>query len=110
MAFEVAPLPYDYAALEPTIDAATMRLHHEKHHQTYVDNLNKAVEGDSTLKGIELEALLANVSGRPAAVRNNGGGHWNHSFFWEIMGPGDGSRRPEGGLGGAGGAAGGSGG
>ena len=99
MTFQVAPLPYDYAALEPTIDAATMRLHHEKHHQTYVDNLNKAVEGDSTLKGIELEALLANVSGRPAAVRNNGGGHWNHSFFWEIMGPGDGSRRPEGGLG-----------
>ncbi|CAA9516224.1 MAG: Superoxide dismutase [Mn] [uncultured Sphingomonadaceae bacterium] len=99
MTFQVAPLPYDYAALEPTIDAATMRLHHQKHHQTYVDNLNKVVEGDSTLKGNELEALLANVSGRPAAVRNNGGGHWNHSFFWEIMGPGDGSRRPEGGLG-----------
>ena len=91
MAFEVAPLPYDYAALEPTIDATTMRLHHDKHHQTYVDNLNKAVEGDPSLQGKSLEELVASAGTGPKVVRNNGGGHWNHSFFWEIMGPGGGS-------------------
>ena len=90
MAFEVAPLPYDYAALEPTIDAQTMRLHHDKHHQTYVDNLNKAVEGDPLLASKSLEELVANAGAGPKVVRNNGGGHWNHSFFWEIMGPGGG--------------------
>jgi Fe-Mn family superoxide dismutase len=90
MAFEVAPLPYDYAALEPTIDAQTMRLHHDKHHQTYVDNLNKAVEGDPSLQGKSLEELVAQAGSGPKVVRNNGGGHWNHSFFWEIMGPGGG--------------------
>jgi Fe-Mn family superoxide dismutase len=87
MAFTVAPLPYDYAALEPTIDATTMKLHHDKHHQTYVDNLNKAVEGDSSLQGKSLEELVASAGTGPKVVRNNGGGHWNHSFFWEIMGP-----------------------
>jgi Fe-Mn family superoxide dismutase len=91
MAFTVAPLPYDYAALEPTIDAATMKLHHDKHHQTYVDNLNKAVEGDPSLQGKSLEELVATAGSGPKVVRNNGGGHWNHSFFWEIMGPGGGS-------------------
>lgn len=91
MAFEVAPLPYDYAALEPTIDAATMKLHHDKHHQTYVDNLNKAVEGDPSLQGKSLEELVASAGSLPKVVRNNGGGHWNHSLFWEIMGPGGGS-------------------
>jgi Fe-Mn family superoxide dismutase len=90
MAFEVAPLPYDYAALEPTIDAQTMRLHHDKHHQTYVDNLNKALEGDPSLQGKSLEELVAQAGSGPKVVRNNGGGHWNHSFFWEIMGPGGG--------------------
>jgi Fe-Mn family superoxide dismutase len=90
MAFEVAPLPYDYGSLEPTIDAQTMRLHHDKHHQTYVDNLNKAVEGDPSLQGKSLEELVAQAGSGPKVVRNNGGGHWNHSFFWEIMGPGGG--------------------
>jgi len=91
MAFEVAPLPYDYAALEPTIDAQTMKLHHDKHHQTYVDNLNKAVEGDPSLQGKSLEELVASAGSGPKVVRNNGGGHWNHSFFWEIMGPAGGT-------------------
>jgi Fe-Mn family superoxide dismutase len=90
MAFTVAPLPYDYAALEPTIDATTMKLHHDKHHQTYVDNLNKAVEGDPSLQGKSLEELVAGAGAGPKVVRNNGGGHWNHSFFWEIMGQGGG--------------------
>lgn len=87
MAFEVAPLPYDYAALEPHIDAQTMKLHHDKHHQAYVDNLNKAVEADRNLQGKSLEEILAAAGSAPPVVRNNGGGHWNHSFFWEIMGP-----------------------
>lgn len=91
MAFEVAPLPYDYAALEPTINATTMRLHHDKHHQTYVDNLNKAVAGDSSLQGRSLEELVASAGAGPKVVRNNGGGHWNHNFFWETMAPGGGA-------------------
>jgi Fe-Mn family superoxide dismutase len=95
MAFEVAPLPYDYAALEPYIDATTMHLHHDKHHQAYVDNLNKAVDADPSLQGQSLEELLGSIGSAPAAVRNNGGGHWNHSFFWEIMGPGGGQPQGE---------------
>ncbi len=95
MAFEVAPLPYDYAALEPHIDAQTMKLHHDKHHQAYVDNLNKAVDADQSLQGRELEDILAQASSLPKIVRNNGGGHWNHSFFWEIMGPGGGEPQGE---------------
>ena len=87
MTFQVPPLPYDYAALAPTIDEATMRLHHDKHHQTYVDNLNKAVDADPNLGGKGLEELLAGVASLPKAVRNNGGGHWNHSFFWDLMRP-----------------------
>ncbi len=90
MAFEVAPQPYDYEALEPYIDAQTMRLHHDKHHQAYVDNLNKAVDADPQLQGKTLEEILSQLGSAPAVVRNNGGGHWNHSFFWEIMGPGGG--------------------
>ena len=90
MAFSVAPLPYDYAALEPTIDATTMKLHHDKHHQTYVDNLNKAVEGDPSLQGKSLEELVASAGSASKVVRNNGGGHWNHSFFWELMAPASG--------------------
>ena len=88
MAFTVAPLPYDYAALAPTIDEATMRLHHDKHHQTYVDNLNKAVDADPALQGKSIEQLVAAAGAGPKVVRNNGGGHWNHSFFWETMAPG----------------------
>ncbi len=92
MAFTLPPLPYAHDALEPHIDALTMEIHHSKHHQAYVTNLNKALESAPELAGKSLEELLANgVAGVPeairTAVRNNGGGHWNHSLFWEIMGP-----------------------
>ena len=97
MAFEVAPLPFDYAALEPHIDAATMKLHHDKHHQAYVDNLNKAVAADPQLQGKSLEMIFSSIGSAPPAVRNNGGGHWNHSFFWEIMGPAGSAGRRAGG-------------
>ena len=90
MPFEVPPLRYDYGALAPTIDEQTMRLHHDKHHQAYVDKLNEAVAADSNLQGKSLEDIVAKVSGLPKVVRNNGGGHWNHSFFWEAMTPGGG--------------------
>ncbi|MEA1071270.1 superoxide dismutase [Sphingomonas sp. LY160] len=96
MAFSVPDLPYDYGALAPTIDEATMKLHHDKHHQAYVDKLNDAVKADSSLEGKNLEDILASISSQPAAVRNNGGGHWNHSFFWESMTPGGG--QPSGAL------------
>ena len=96
MAFSVPDLPYDYGALAPTIDEATMKLHHDKHHQAYVDKLNDAVKADSSLEGKDLEDILASISSQPAAVRNNGGGHWNHSFFWETMTPGGG--QPSGAL------------
>lgn len=87
MAFTLPPLPYAYDALEPAIDKETMTFHHDKHHQTYVDKLNEAVNGDSSLQGKSLEELLADVSKAPKAVRNNGGGHWNHSLFWELLAP-----------------------
>ncbi|WP_294945342.1 superoxide dismutase, partial [Sulfurivirga sp.] len=86
MAFTLPDLPYDYDALERSIDARTMEIHHTKHHGTYVNNLNNAIAG-TEMEDMNLEELLANVSKLPAAVRNNGGGHWNHTFFWEIMGP-----------------------
>ena len=90
MAFEVPPLPYDYAALAPHIDEQTMRLHHDKHHQAYVDKANAALAG-TELDGKPVEEVLASLSQLPddkqAPVRNNGGGHANHSFFWKIMGP-----------------------
>ena len=90
MAFSVPPLPYDYDALESTIDAETMRLHHDKHHQAYVDNANKALEG-TDLADATVEEVLRKLEQLPedkrTAVRNNAGGHANHSFFWEIMGP-----------------------
>jgi Fe-Mn family superoxide dismutase len=95
MTYSVPPLPYDYAALEASIDEQTMRLHHDKHHQAYVDNLNKAVDADPSLQGRELEDILSQASSLPKPVRNNGGGHWNHSFFWEIMGPGGGEPQGE---------------
>lgn len=84
-AFALAPLPYPYDALEPVIDTRTMQIHHGKHHQAYVDNLNRAVAADPSLRGLTLEALMARMSTLPAAVRNNGGGHWNHDFFWRTM-------------------------
>jgi Fe-Mn family superoxide dismutase len=87
MAFTLPSLPYGYDALEPTIDSQTMTLHHTKHHQAYVDKLNEGV-GEEELGGQSLEQILANISGRSKKVRNNGGGHWNHSFFWETMAPG----------------------
>jgi Fe-Mn family superoxide dismutase len=93
MPYELPPLPYDYNALEPTIDEQTMRIHHGTHHQAYVDNLNKAVEG-TEWDGRPVEQVLANLSSLPeekqTAVRNNGGGHANHSLFWQIMKPGGG--------------------
>ena len=94
MAYEVPPLPYDYAALEPHIDAETMKLHHDKHHQAYVNNLNAAIEKHPDLAKHTAEDLLRNLNSIPedirTAVRNNGGGHVNHSMFWNIMKPGGG--------------------
>ncbi len=88
MPFTLPDLPYAYDALEPTIDAETMRLHHTKHHQAYVDKLNEAVAEDPSLEGKNLEEILAQISSLPKKARNNAGGHWNHSFFWETMKPG----------------------
>jgi Fe-Mn family superoxide dismutase len=86
MAFTLPELPYAYNALEPHIDARTMEIHHSKHHNAYVTNLNAALVGNEW-EGKSLEELMANISKLPVAVRNNGGGHWNHSFFWQVMGP-----------------------
>src|SRR5262249_20387918 len=100
MPFELPPLPYAFDALEPHIDARTMEIPHDKHHQAYVDNANKALEGNEWADR-PVEAILANVELLPedirAAVRNNVGGHANHSLFWQIMSP-DGGREPEGDL------------
>jgi superoxide dismutase, Fe-Mn family len=100
MPFEVPPLPYDYAALEPHIDEATMRVHHDKHHQAYVDNANAALEG-TPLADKPIDHILTNLEVLPEdkqmAVRNNVGGHANHSLFWEIMSP-DGGGEPSGAL------------
>ena len=91
MAFTLPSLPYDFAALEPHIDAKTMEIHHGKHHQTYVNNLNAAIEKAPELASKSLEDLMRGVNSLPEAVRtpirNNGGGHWNHSMFWQIMAP-----------------------
>ena len=101
MPYELPELPYAYDALEPTIDEQTMRIHHGKHHQAYVDNLNKALDG-TEWDGRPLEQVLSNLTSLPedkqAAVRNNGGGHANHSLFWQIMQPGGGGD-PSGALG-----------
>lgn len=100
MAFSLPPLPYDYDALEPYIDAQTMQLHHDKHHQAYVDKLNAAVEGTEWADK-SIEDIVKNLSSVPedirGAIRNNGGGHYNHSLFWEWM-SGDGGGAPEGEL------------
>ena len=99
--FTLPELPYEYEALGPIISADIMRLHHGKHHQTYVDRLNDAIEQAPELKGVSLEDLLANLEGTPeavrAAIRNNGGGHYNHSLFWQWMSP-DGGGEPSGEL------------
>ena len=91
MPFTLPALPYANDALEPHIDARTMEIHHTKHHQTYVNNLNAALEKAPQLEGKSLDDLMRGVSSVPetvrTAVRNNGGGHWNHSMFWELMGP-----------------------
>lgn len=86
MAFELPKLPYAYTALEPHIDARTMEIHHSKHHNAYVTNLNAAIAGTDAEK-MSLEDICKNISKFGMPVRNNGGGHWNHSFFWEIMAP-----------------------
>jgi Fe-Mn family superoxide dismutase len=94
--FELPALPYAHNALEPHIDEKTMEIHHGKHHQAYVNNLNNAVKGNAA-EGISLTDLVHNISKYSPAIRNNGGGHWNHSFFWGIMGP-NGGGQPTGAL------------
>ena len=92
---ELPPLPYAFDALEPHIDARTMEIHHDKHHAAYVSNLNKALEGHADLQSLGLEELLRRIDRVPeairGAVRNHGGGHANHSLFWQVMGPGGGA-------------------
>ena len=101
MAFELPPLPYDYSALEPYIDEQTMHLHHDKHHQAYVTNLNNALQGQSQFENLPIEELIRRINEVPesirTAVRNNGGGHLNHSMFWQIMKP-NGGGEPTGAL------------
>src|SRR6516165_4380352 len=102
MAFTVPPLPYANNALEPFIDAMTMEIHHDRHHKAYVDNLNKALEGHANLQNKSIEQLLREINQVPesirTAVRNNGGGHANHTMFWEIMAKGGGGQ-PSGAVG-----------
>jgi len=101
MAHQLPPLPYEYNALEPHIDETTMRIHHDKHHAAYVNNLNAALETQPALQTQSVEDLLRGIESVPesirTAVRNNGGGHYNHTLFWEIMAPG-GSNQPSGAL------------
>src|SRR5580693_2939896 len=91
MAYELPPLPYPKDALEPSFDAQTMEIHHDKHHAAYVTNLNKAIAGKADLEGKTIEQLIAGLASVPddirGPVRNNGGGHANHSIFWKILGP-----------------------
>jgi Fe-Mn family superoxide dismutase len=102
MAFALPPLPYDYNALEPHIDEQTMRIHHDKHHAAYVNNLNAALEGHADLQAKTVEQIAGDLKSVPesirTAVRNNGGGHVNHTLFWELMRPG-GAKEPTGTLG-----------
>src|SRR5712671_7589635 len=103
MAFQLPALPYAHNALEPHIDTMTMEIHHGKHHQAYITNLNKALESAPDLASKSLEELLANncaiaPEAIRTAVRNNGGGHWNHTMFWQIMGP-KGGGQPTGAIG-----------
>jgi Fe-Mn family superoxide dismutase len=96
MAFELVKLGYDYTALEPHIDARTMEIHHSKHHGGYTNNLNAAIAG-TELEGKSIEDILSGISGQTAAVRNNGGGFYNHNLYWDVIAPG-GSPQPEGEL------------
>jgi Fe-Mn family superoxide dismutase len=96
MAFELPDLPYSFSALEPHIDALTMEIHHDRHHNAYVTNLNNAIAG-TDLENQTLESIMKGMNDHPAAVRNNGGGHYNHSLFWTIMAP-NGGGQPEGDL------------
>jgi len=98
MAFELPGLAYEYEALEPHIDAQTMAVHHSKHHNTYVRGLNAAVAQDAAHAGQSLEHIVANVAPSDTAVRNSGGGHWNHSFFWKAMAPPGTTNGPSSGL------------
>ena len=101
MAFELPPLPYDYSALEPYIDTQTMQLHHDKHHAAYVNNLNAALKDNSQFTSMNVDDLMRHINDVPdsarTAVRNNGGGHSNHSMFWQIMKP-NGGGQPSGAL------------
>ena len=101
MAYELPPLPYDYNALDPHIDEQTMRIHHDRHHGTYVTNVNQALEGQRELANLPIEELMRNLSRVPenirTTVRNNGGGHANHTLFWQIMSP-NGGGQPSGAL------------
>ena len=101
MAYELPPLPYDYNALEPYIDEETMHLHHDKHHQAYVNNLNAALQGQSQFENMSVDDLMRQINNVPesirTAVRNNGGGHANHSMYWQIMKP-NGGGEPTGDL------------
>jgi Fe-Mn family superoxide dismutase len=99
MAFQLPSLPYAFDALEPHVDVRTMEIHHGKHHAAYVNNLNAAIAGTDA-DNMSIEDLCKNISKYPPAVRNNGGGHYNHSLFWSLMTPG-GSQPPQGGLGNA---------
>ena len=94
MAFTLPDLPYAYDALEPHIDARTMEIHHTKHHAGYTSKLNAAVEG-TALEKMKIEDILANISKHSTAVRNNGGGYWNHKLFWEVMSPNGGGQPSE---------------
>ena len=96
MAFVLKNLSYAFDALEPTIDAKTMEIHHDKHHAAYTNNLNAAIQG-TALEGQTIEEILANISAHPVAVRNNGGGFFNHNLFWDVMAP-RGAKSPEGDL------------
>jgi len=91
MAYQLPPLPYPNNALEPHIDAMTMEIHHDRHHKAYVDNVNKAIAGNAALESKSIDDLCRDIASVPDAikgpVRNNGGGHWNHSFFWQVIGP-----------------------
>jgi len=101
MAHELSALPYAFDALEPYIDARTMEIHHDKHHAAYVNKLNGALDKHSDLSGKSIDDLVKNINGLPedirTAVRNNGGGHWNHTFFWNVLGK-NGGNKPDGDL------------
>ncbi len=97
MAHTLPALPYDFDALEPSIDATTMQIHHDKHHQAYVDNLNKALAGTAG-ESMSIDELMKNIEQFPAGVRNNGGGHYNHSLFWTILAPAKDANGPSGAL------------